>query len=87
MTHEPRINHLNKTVTTMEAEYLDPAVFAPPRGMMLNVLTIGGIQTKAYWQDDAGFIGWYPLIGVPTWAKERITKSYKEGVARKKAKP
>lgn len=86
---QAQVNSMEGVAVTKHAEFLDPEVSPPPRGVELNVLTVGGISIEAQWTDDAhkrGFIGWYPLISVPKWARERIhalyTASTKPGIDR-----
>lgn len=41
--------------------YKDPAVFAPPKGVKLILLTEGGVAVLGDWKDDGGFVAWSPL--------------------------
>lgn len=74
-----RVNNLDGIASSGSVEYLDPLnpLTKPPLGVMVNVLTKGGTQTKAFWRDDGGFVGWFPLIKVPAWAKARIQEAYR----------
>lgn len=62
-------------VSTEEAYYFDPKKVPPPKGAQIILLTIGGIAVKGSWRDDGGYVGWYPLPKIPSWARESPTAS------------
>ena len=53
------------------AEWLDPLIFPPPRGMKIQLLTDWEIAVYGHWS-DTGYVAWAPLMTKPAWLVQRL---------------
>lgn len=59
-----------KPFTAPVCELLDPELHPPPRGVLLQVVTIGGVLVRSQWSDAWG-IAWGPIPKIPETVKQR----------------
>lgn len=59
-----------KPYTAPVCELFDPELHPPPRGVLLQVVTIGGVLVNSQWSDAWG-IAWGPLPQIPETVKQR----------------
>ncbi len=71
------VNKVSGIVTSEAPEYYDPEKVKPPLGVLLWVMTTGGVAIRAHWKDNAGFLAWYPLPSSPAWLKDKLYASYR----------
>jgi hypothetical protein len=53
------------------AEWLDPLIYPPPRGMKIQLLTDWEIAVYGHWS-DTGYVAWAPLMTKPAWLVQRL---------------
>ena len=51
----------NMPATSGEAEMRDPAVYPPPLGTKLLILTSGGVTVTGNWIDTSNYVKWSPM--------------------------
>ena len=75
---EVSVNNREGVVTAVHPEWYDPdnPETRPPIGVVLNILTRGGVQIKGCWREDCKYVAWAPMLKVPDWAKQRISDYY-----------
>lgn len=74
---EVTVNTREGVASAETTTWTDPEITPAPLGVLVNILTLGGIQIKAPWKEDAGFIAWAPMLKIPAWARDRINQRYK----------
>lgn len=74
------VQQMNGIVTDANPEWKDPRVEPPPRGVDMLCLQATGTLVKSPWMDGIGFLAWYPLPKLPTWAKELRRYAYFKNV-------
>jgi hypothetical protein len=62
LTHEKKPVDEYKPYRAGKVEWIYPHELSPPKGVKLNLLTLGFVATIGNWEDEAGFIAWQYLF-------------------------
>lgn len=67
---------VKEILTDRNPVWLDPELDPPPKGSMLEIVTVGGVVIQDMWRDNSGYVAYRAYPKLDPWIKARISAMY-----------